>query len=245
MESSGAEYERQRRSVPKPRVAAQRLPWKDGKITITITGNSLHYHGLNTNEVYDATFTLPAETNPHRLRAIITSAVQTNAPGAVVRAIFKAGDGNFTLALNQDAGQQPPKSFGDDTPGVARYELWSVQPQKKIEASTASETVRPQPSPGNARAPEQGRKHPAELAKVVSGEGEIASPIAFQNNSAAVRKVYWLDKKGERQPFCELKPVETCEIGTFLGHPWVVTDAEGNALGLYYPDGQKRIVTLE
>ena len=219
---------------------------KEGKITITITGNSLHFHGLNTNEVYDATFTLPAETNPHQLRATITNAVHPNMGGVVVRAIFKTGDGNLTLALNQDPEQEPPKRFGEGEPAVARYELWRVQPQKKnVETSTANETVQSQPTPGNAKSPEQGRKHPAELAKLVSGEGEIASPIAFQNNNAGIRKVYWLDKNGERMLYRELKPGESYELGTYLSHPWVVTDADGNALGLYFPDGRKRTVTLE
>ena len=109
---------------------------KEGTITMTITGHSLHFHGLNTNEVYDANFTLPAETNPHQLRATITSAVYTNNIGVVVRAIFKTGDGNLTLAINQDPEQEPPKGFGDDTPGVARYEFWRVQSQKKnVEAA--------------------------------------------------------------------------------------------------------------
>jgi len=109
---------------------------KEGKISLTITGSSLHYHGLNTNEVYDATFTLPAETNPHQLHATVTNAVHTNTLGVVVRAIFKTGDRNLTLALNQDQDQELPKSFGDDTPGIARYELWRVQPQQKnVEAA--------------------------------------------------------------------------------------------------------------
>jgi len=98
---------------------------------------------------------------------------------------------------------------------------------------------------GNAKALEQGRKHPAEMAKIASGPDLFAAPIAFQNNSAGIRKVYWLDTNGERQLYRELKPGESYELGTYLSHPWVVTDADGNALGLYYPDGQKRTVTLE
>lgn len=114
---------------------------KEGKITMTITGNSLHYHGLNTNEVYDATFTLPAETKPHQLHATITSAVHTNTLGVVVRAICKTEDGNLTLAINQDSEREPPKSFGDDTPGVARYELWRVQSQKKPDGQKRTVTL--------------------------------------------------------------------------------------------------------
>ena len=204
----------------------------------------------DTNFWFETTFTLPAGTDPRQLHATIKGCAEAQDPkttiGNVVRAIFKTGDGNLTLAINQDPGQEPLKGFGDDTPGVIRYEFWRVQPQKKnVEASTASESAKPQPTPGNAKAPEQGRKHPAEFAKIASGPDLFAAPIAFQNNSTGLRKVYWIDKNGEREPYCELKPGENCEIGTYLTHPWVVTDADGNALGLYYPDGQKRTVTSE
>jgi uncharacterized protein (TIGR03067 family) len=218
---------------------------KDGKITITITGNSLHFH-RDTNFWYATTFTLPAGTDPQQLHATIKDGPDKDSTGKVVRAIFKTGDGNFTLAINQDPAQEPPKSFGDDTPGVIRYEFWRAQPQnKKVEASTSGETGQPQPITGKAKAPEQGMRHPAERAKIASGADLFGTPIAFQNNSAGIRKVYWLDTNGERKPYCELKPGENCGLGTYLSHPWVVTDAEENALGLYFPDGQKRTVTLE
>jgi uncharacterized protein (TIGR03067 family) len=218
---------------------------KDGKITINITGNSLHFH-RDTNFWYETTFTLPAGTHPQQLHATIKDGPDKDSTGKVVRAIFKTGDGNFTLAINQDPAQEPPKSFGDDTPGVIRYEFWRVQPQNKnVAASTSGETGQPQQITGNAKVLEQGRKHPAEMANIASGPDLFGAPIAFQNNSAGIRKVYWIDKNGERQPYCELKPGENCGIGTYLSHPWVVTDADGNALGLYYPDGQKRTVTLE
>src|SRR6185295_9569275 len=43
---------------------------KDGKITITITGNSLHFH-RDTNFWFETTFTLPAGTDPKQLHATI------------------------------------------------------------------------------------------------------------------------------------------------------------------------------
>ena len=51
------------------------------------------------------------------------------------------------------------------------------------------------------------------MAKIVSGPDLFAFPIAFQNNSAGLRKVYWLDTNGERQPYCELKAGENCGLG--------------------------------
>ena len=43
---------------------------KDGKITITITGNSLRFH-RDTNFWFDTTFTLPPGTDPQQLHASI------------------------------------------------------------------------------------------------------------------------------------------------------------------------------
>src|SRR5688500_3214915 len=43
-----------------------------GKYTVTITGNSLHFEGPSTNQMVEATFTLPAGTNPRQLRTTIT-----------------------------------------------------------------------------------------------------------------------------------------------------------------------------
>ena len=87
-----------------------------GKITITITGNSLHFQGLNTNEWYDATFTLPAGTNPQQLRATITGCERAKDLGSVIGAIFKIEDGVLTLAGIEARDQDPPKGFGEDKP---------------------------------------------------------------------------------------------------------------------------------
>src|SRR5688500_6819961 len=67
------------------------------KIVITFTGNSLHYQSLNTTSWWEASFTLPAETNPQQLRATITDYqlpddVGTGNIGAVIGAIFKIDD---------------------------------------------------------------------------------------------------------------------------------------------------------
>jgi hypothetical protein len=218
---------------------------QDGKIALTITGNSLHLH-RDTNFWFETTFTLPAGAGPQQLYATVKSSApsQGSSIGAVVPAIFQTGDRNLTLALNQDHNHAPPKGFDDDTPGVIHYEFWRAQ-KRNPEVSTANATNQPPQTIDTAKAREHGRKHPAEIAKTVSGPDLLASPIAFQNNSAGVRKVYWLDTIGERQLFRELKPGESYELETYLNHAWVITDADGNALSLFYPDGQKRTVTLE
>jgi hypothetical protein len=98
-----------------------------GKCSITITGNSLHFHA-RTNFWYETTFTLPAGADPQQLHATIKdSSPPTNGVGQVVFAIFKIEDGTLTLAVD-DMSHEPPKTF----PGASsRYNVKKVQPQKK------------------------------------------------------------------------------------------------------------------
>ena len=222
-----------------------------GKISIAIAGNSLHYYA-RPDHWFKTTFTLPAGKGPQQLRATI---IKDNLPpkdpssaiGKVVAAIFKIEDGTLTLATFQDgdaaSAARPPKSFEDKQTLLV---LRKVQPGKTEPPKTTGTMGETREHiTGSAWVLEPGQQHPAEMAKIASGPDLFAAPIAFQNKSAGIRKVYWLDTNGERQLYRELKPGEIYELGTYLSHPWVVTDAQGRALGLYYPDGQKRTVTLE
>ena len=103
------------------------------KITITITGNSLHFH-RDTNFWFETAIALPAGTNPKQLLATIKDCPRSQADsiGKVVRAFFKIEDGTLTLATGNGDGEAP-KSFeatGDN--GLNRYELRKVQPQENI-----------------------------------------------------------------------------------------------------------------
>jgi uncharacterized protein (TIGR03067 family) len=98
------------------------------KITITITGNSFHFH-RDTNFWFETTITLPAGTDPKQLHATIKGCPpsQADSIGEVVRAFFKMEDGTFTLATIGDDAEETPKSF--EAAGT-RYELRKVQPRK-------------------------------------------------------------------------------------------------------------------
>jgi uncharacterized protein (TIGR03067 family) len=102
---------------------------KDGKITIMLTGNSLHFH-RDTNFWFDTTITLPAGKDPKQLHATIKGCPpsQADSIGKVVRAFFKIEDGTLTLATIGDDAEETPKSFAA---AGTRYELRKVQPQKK------------------------------------------------------------------------------------------------------------------
>ena len=82
------------------------------KITITITGNSLHFH-RDTNFWFETTITLPAGTDPKQLHATIKGCPpsQADSIGQVVGAFFKIEDGTLTLATIGDDAEETPKSF--------------------------------------------------------------------------------------------------------------------------------------
>ena len=103
------------------------------KITITITGNSLHFH-RDANFWFKTTFTQPAGTDPKRLQATIKESAggPETFVGKVVVAIYKIEDGKLTLIALGDGDEETPKSFeATENQGGNRYELRKVQPQKK------------------------------------------------------------------------------------------------------------------
>ena len=105
------------------------------KITITISGNSLHFH-RDTNFWFETTITLPAGTTPKQLYATIKGCPpsQADSIGKVVGAIFKIEDGTLTLATggSDSSPEGTPKSFeATEDNGPTRYELRKVQPQEK------------------------------------------------------------------------------------------------------------------
>jgi uncharacterized protein (TIGR03067 family) len=103
------------------------------KITITITGNSFHFH-RDTNFWFETTITLPAGTDPKQLHATIKGCPpsQDSSIGKVVASIFKIEDGTLTLATSGGGADDTPKSFeAAEAKGLTRYELRKIQPHKK------------------------------------------------------------------------------------------------------------------
>jgi len=101
------------------------------KITITIAGNSLHFH-RDTNFWFETTFALPSGTDPQQLHATIKGCQEPDSIGKVVVAIFKIENGTLTLAMNQIARLEAPKNFeaneANKEKGMIRYEFRKVRP---------------------------------------------------------------------------------------------------------------------
>lgn len=106
---------------------------KDGGITITVTGDSLHFH-RDKDFWFKTTFALPVGTDPGQLHATIKECApgQESSVGKVVVALYKIEDGTLTLVALGGGDEETPKSFeAAEDKGLARYELRKVQPQKK------------------------------------------------------------------------------------------------------------------
>jgi hypothetical protein len=101
-----------------------------GKITITFTGNSLHFQGLRADQWYDATFTLREGTRPRQLRATITGSALVRDIGTVIGAIFKIENRTLSLAGLEDDGTSDDSAVFDGNT-IFHYRFRKVEPQAK------------------------------------------------------------------------------------------------------------------
>lgn len=113
----------------------------EGKCTITITGNSIHFKGSNKNEWYKATFTVPPGTDPRQLHGTITDCPQPDYVGKVAIAIFKIAEGTLTLVGHEPGAPDVPKTFeGDKTSRTFVFKKAQTQTGKA--ASTTEEMLK-------------------------------------------------------------------------------------------------------
>lgn len=74
--------------------------------------------------------------------------------------------------------------------------------------------------------------------------GDTATQMYFANNSGETIKVFWLDYKGKRKHYKTLRPGEHYTQGTYLTHPWVLTNAVEVCLGVYFPTTEMRTMEI-
>ena len=72
-------------------------------------------------------------------------------------------------------------------------------------------------------------------------EGTVTTSIQFVNNTAGPVNVYWINYQGQRVfyrggPFPTLAAGQSYVQGTFITHPWIITDVATNScLGIWLP----------
>lgn len=99
------------------------------------------------------------------------------------------------------------------------------------------------PSINSAKASEANVCSAESVSRSISGK--VSTKMVFRNRSRKKVKIYWLNYSGERVFYRQLNPQTGYTQSTYVTHPWVVTDASDNCLGVYYPDGQTRNVRIK
>ncbi|MFO0868652.1 MAG: hypothetical protein U0935_06845 [Pirellulales bacterium] len=87
------------------------------------------------------------------------------------------------------------------------------------------------------------QKHSAEEKGAAALRSDFATSIEFWNQGEKPIKLFRLNEAGQRVLVRTLAAGERQVESTFLTHPWLLTDEQDNALGLYYPDADRRLVT--
>jgi VHL beta domain len=63
--------------------------------------------------------------------------------------------------------------------------------------------------------------------------------ILIKNLSGSTIQIYWIDISGERVKYNTLTAGAAYTQPTFVGHPWVATDAKDTCIGLYVPGARQ------
>jgi hypothetical protein len=73
----------------------------------------------------------------------------------------------------------------------------------------------------------------------------MATTIRFDNDSLDTVDVYWLDYEGNRAHYATLTPGSFYYQGTFVTHPWIVTDELGNCIQMHLAYGTASTATIQ
>jgi len=60
--------------------------------------------------------------------------------------------------------------------------------------------------------------------------------ISFVSGRSGIVNVFWIDYDGRRHFYHSLASGESQSFDTYATHPWVVTDASGNCIGVYFAE---------
>ena len=81
--------------------------------------------------------------------------------------------------------------------------------------------------------------------KSMEQEVYIPAPITFVNASTKQISLYWLDYEGQPVFYFWLRPGDSYENNSFIGHPWCVVDVDsGEALQAFMVTEPEQIITI-
>ncbi|MCP5424948.1 MAG: hypothetical protein H6970_07755 [Gammaproteobacteria bacterium] len=79
------------------------------------------------------------------------------------------------------------------------------------------------------------------VAPLVSYE---STTIEFFNNLSDDIKIFRINSQKERELASEVTPGQSVVEDSFVGHPWVVTDVQGNCINLFFAEDAARVVRI-
>jgi hypothetical protein len=77
-----------------------------------------------------------------------------------------------------------------------------------------------------------------------SKSGETQTSIAFSNERNRPIRVFWIDYNGARKFYAQIASGGSKSFATYATHPWVVLDASGNCLGVWFADVGGNEITI-
>jgi hypothetical protein len=78
-----------------------------------------------------------------------------------------------------------------------------------------------------------------------SHTSDAPATIKFDNGTYETVTLYWLDFSGQRVRYGTLGPGSALKQETYLTHPWIVTAADGQCLGIFQAAGPRSVAYLE
>ena len=88
---------------------------------VTVSGDKVEYRGADTNEWYNATFTLRPDTNPKQLTCLTTGSSYPPIVGVPRYGIYRIEGDMIRLAINEAGDSTVPSGF--DAPGARHFEF--------------------------------------------------------------------------------------------------------------------------
>jgi hypothetical protein len=76
---------------------------------------------------------------------------------------------------------------------------------------------------------------------------EVAARLRFENIKPEPVHLFWIYYSGSPVLYKTIKPGEAYQINTYMTHPWVVTDLNGNRIGDIEAElpGQNEVIPLD
>ena len=190
------------------------------------TGETLRtLTGGNFNAVYRVSFSPNRQTlasggsdNTVRLSDVSTSEVLRTLTGHTYPI--------YSISFSPD-GSTLASGSGDGT-----VLLWALTPVSTPEPERLAQLKDPN-SEGGDRWVDLAKHDPSLLPSLTSDDSWTETEIIFVNLTEAEIAYYWVDGTGEERHYNNVAPGDVAYQPTFVGHVWLVKDADGDNLAVF------------